>query len=340
MRKNLKFVLAAASLLAALGLASCSNNDDGDSKTATTTSVTTKTVKTQTFKIGNDEYSYTTTDGKADTKKGVTVSDDGSITITKDDGSSVRVSKDGKTLTYTDKDGKTYTGTVSADSSAPTTLTGEGGATVTATSETKTSETKTETNTALSGNKYYNSIIKYENADKYSADVNVLTFADSKSEVTMSQVKSKVKTGTIKENNELHTRSATYLVSGSKLTLKTDEGDLDFTISSDGKTISDSEKGEWTLFSGDVYAMTYAIPGKNPEATVIILGSDGKGSNISYRYEKGQQESKKYDFTHTISGKTATFTVPGLGEQSGTFSEDNKELKMTIKGNELTYKKL
>lgn len=86
--------------------------------------------------------------------------------------------------------------------------------------------------------------------------------------------------------------------------------------------------------------MTYAIPGKNPEAAVIILGSDGKGSNISYRYENGQQESKKYDFTYTISGKTATFTVPGLGEQSGTFSENNKELKMTIKGNELTYKKL
>ena len=333
MRKNLKFVLAAASLLAALGLASCSNNDDSDSKTATTTSVTTKTVKTQTFKIGNDEYSYTTTDGKADTKKGVTVSDDGSITITKDDSSSVKVSKDGKTLTYTDKDGKTYTGTLSADSSSPTTLTGEGGATVTATSE-------TETKTALSGNKYYNSIIKYENTEKYSADINVLTFADSKSEVTMSQVKSKVKTGTIKENNELHTRSATYLVSDSKLTLKTDEGDLDFTISSDGKTISDSENGKWTLFSGDVYAMTYAIPGKNPEAAVIILGSDGKGSNISYRYENGQQESKKYDFTYTISGKTATFTVPGLGEQSGTFSENNKELKMTIKGNELTYKKL
>lgn len=89
--------------------------------------------------------------------------------------------------------------------------------------------------------------------------------------------------------HELHSQSAAYSLSGSKLTLKTDEGDLDFTISSAGKTISESEKS---------------------------------------------------DFTYTILGNTVTFTVSGLGEQSGTFSEDKEELKMTIKGNELTYKKL
>ena len=119
------------------GFASCSNDSSNDS--TATPAATTKTVKTNTVKIGDTEYVYKTTDGTPEKSDTVTVADDGSITVKASDGSKVTISKDGKTITYTDKNGTAYTGETGGET---ITLKSSDGKEVSATSKT---ETKTET---------------------------------------------------------------------------------------------------------------------------------------------------------------------------------------------------
>ncbi|MCI6258793.1 MAG: hypothetical protein MR694_06780 [Spirochaetia bacterium] len=79
-------------------------------------------------------------DGTSQNSDGVTISDDGTITITADDGSKLTIK--GTSITYTTSDGETYSGTSSDSSDSESiVLTGDSGE-ITATSK---SETKTET---------------------------------------------------------------------------------------------------------------------------------------------------------------------------------------------------
>ena len=135
--------LLAAGLLAlgTFSFVSCSNGG-GESSDTNNTPVTKKvtTTTTTTITIKGTDYTYTTVDGTPQTSDSITVSDDGTITITADDESKLTIK--GTSITYTTSDGKTYSGTSSDSSDIDSiVLTGDG-ENLTATSE---SETKTET---------------------------------------------------------------------------------------------------------------------------------------------------------------------------------------------------
>ena len=143
MKKVSKLTALLAAGLLALGtfsFVSCSNGS-GESSDTNNTPVTKKvTTTTTTITIGGTNYTYTTVDGTSQNSDGVTISDDGTITITADDGNKLTIK--GTSIIYETSDGKTYSGT-SSDSldSESIVLTGDSGE-ITATSK---SETKTET---------------------------------------------------------------------------------------------------------------------------------------------------------------------------------------------------
>lgn len=142
MKKFFKLCLVVAALATMFGFASCSNDSSNDSTAPAATKEV--SVKTRTVKIGDTEYSYTETDGKADATDKVKVGEDGSITVTVADGSKVTISKDGKTITYTDKNGKVYTGQLGGES---ITLKSSDGTEVTASAAEKTEKKTVPTTT-------------------------------------------------------------------------------------------------------------------------------------------------------------------------------------------------
>ena len=144
MKKVSKLTALLAAGLLALGtfsFVSCSNGSGESSDTNNTPVTKEVTTTTTTITIGGKDYTYTTVDGTSQNSDGVTISDDGTITITADDGSKLTIK--GTSITYTTSDGETYSGTSSDSSDSESiTLTGDSGEKITATSE---SETKTET---------------------------------------------------------------------------------------------------------------------------------------------------------------------------------------------------
>ena len=143
MKKVSKLTALLAAGLLALGtfsFVSCSNGSGESSDTNNTPVTKEVTTTTTTITIGGTDYTYTIVDGTPQNSDGITISDDGTITITADDGSELTIK--GTSITYTTSDGKTYSGTSSDSSDSESiTLTGDSGE-ITATSK---SETKTET---------------------------------------------------------------------------------------------------------------------------------------------------------------------------------------------------
>ena len=143
MKKVSKLTALLAAGLLALGtfsFVSCSNGSGESSDTNNTTVTKKVTTTTTTITIDGTDYTYTIVDGTPQNSDGITISDDGTITITADDGSELTIK--GTSITYTTSDGKTYSGTSSDSSDSESiTLTGDSGE-ITATSK---SETKTET---------------------------------------------------------------------------------------------------------------------------------------------------------------------------------------------------
>lgn len=143
MKKVSKLTALLAAGLLALGtfsFVSCSNGSGESSDTNNPTVTKKVTTTTTTITIDGTNYTYTTVDGTSQNSDGVTISDDGTITITADDGSNLTIK--GTSITYTTSDGKIYSGTSSDSSDSESiTLKGDSGET-TATSK---SETKTET---------------------------------------------------------------------------------------------------------------------------------------------------------------------------------------------------
>ncbi|MDY5684372.1 MAG: hypothetical protein SPG48_12585 [Treponema sp.] len=144
MKKVSKLTALLAAGLLALGtfsFVSCSNGSGESSDTNNTPVTKEVTTTTTTITISGKDYTYTTVDGTSQNSDGVTISDDGTITITADDGSKLTIK--GTSITYTTSDGKIYSGTSSDSSDSESiVLKGDAGEPITATSK---SETKTET---------------------------------------------------------------------------------------------------------------------------------------------------------------------------------------------------
>ena len=108
-----KFFVLLGTLAVAALFFSCANSSDGNSAALLGLQNTaTKTTVSKTIKIGGVEYSYTIVDGQPQASGGVSVAEDGTVTITAADGSKVAVK--GETITYTTADSKVYVGSGSS----------------------------------------------------------------------------------------------------------------------------------------------------------------------------------------------------------------------------------
>ena len=310
MKKVSKLTALLAAGLLALGtfsFVSCSNGSGESSDTNNTPVTKEVTTTTTTITIGGKNYTYTTVDGTSQNSDGVTISDDGTITITADDGSKLTIK--GTSITYTTSDGKTYSGTSSDSSDSESiTLTGDSGE-ITATSK---SETKTETvssgsssEISVSGNTY----VAYTLSDS-KAQIHSISFSsDSVELVKLTSKDSK--------DNEFAPWTCSYTVSGSDLLV---DGEKFAVINSNG-TITDTEGCSYTKYSGDVYAKTDYNSSKSKTVVEIVnLGSDGKGSFVEKIHKNGtDSDGDSFDFTYTKSGSSVTITVSSLSA-SGTIS--------------------
>ena len=297
MKKFLKLCLAVAALATMFGFASCSNDSSNDS-----TATTTKTVKTNTVKIGDTEYVYKTTDGTPEKSDTVTVADDGSITVKASDGSKVTISKDGKTITYTDKNGTSYTGETGGET---ITLKSSDGKEISATSKT---ETKTETVAAPAATPA--AANAFAGKTFISEERKVIFVFGSNGKVIFAQNKEKIFT-------------ETYTVTGN---------DFTFTVAGQNK-ISGSLSGT-TLTAGDAThgngtfaqaAGTNGFAGKSfmtsdgskilafVSDTKVVLGAN-KGNFHSINYTVSGSKATGDGFEATLSDKTLTVKTTNHGE--------------------------
>lgn len=151
-----------------------------------------------------------------------------------------------------------------------------------------------------------------------------------------------IKNGTVKENKKLSGENCTYSVSGSTATIATSEGNASFTLSSDGKKLTNNE-GNLTLADGTVYAYIDANVSSKSKANVqiIVLGSGGKGKFTEKSSKNGTNTTKEnFDFTYTLSGSNFSLKV-GSDTATGTLSSDKKKLTIDFGDEGLTeYTKL
>ena len=278
--------LLAAGLLAlgTFSFVSCSNGSGESSDTNNTPVTKEVTTTTTTITIGGTDYTYTTVDGTSQNSDGVTISDDGTITITADDGSKLTIK--GTSITYTTSDGKTYSGTSSDSSDSESiTLTGDSGA-ITATSK---SETKTETVSSDS---------------ERSGTVRELTFTD------------------------LEGKIFNYKDDGEDRWYKFEDGKV---YKSSDKTYWNDDTSGWeekgksvALLNGTQYSV---VGGKQPRTS---------GSGLYATFSGTFTEAGKSVTLSVTLKNNGTCTMTDSEETgSGTFTNDNGLLEMTIEGEKM-----
>ena len=292
MKKLSKLTALLAAGLLALGtfsFVSCSNDDDESSDTNNTPVTKEVTTTTNTITINGTDYIYTTVNGTPQTSDSVTVSDDGTITITADDGSTLTIK--GTSITYTTSDEKTYSGT-SSDSSGSESivLTGDSRE-ITATSE---SETKTET-------------VSSDSAD--SGTVKELSFTDLEGKIFNYK----------KDNGD----DRWYKFEGGKVYKATS---LEYQDWSDDTSDWEEDGKSVALLNGTQYSV---VEGKLPRTS-------GSGLYATFS-ETFTEDGESFTFSMTLKNDgTITMTDP-KETVSGTFTNNNGLLAMTIEGKKTLY---
>lgn len=188
----------------------------------------------------------------------------------------------------------------------------------------------TTTQNTFVGKTFFSYVLKtnYSSASSNKAEAVVTTLSfSSESEVKQTQIRSLVQNGTVKENKKLSGETCTYSVSGSTATIATSEGNANFTLSSDGRKLTNAE-GNATLANGTVYAYTEASVGSNAKANAqfIVLGSNGNGHFTEKSSKNGTNKTEEdFDFTYTLSGSNFSLRL-GSNTATGTLSSDKKRL--------------
>ncbi|GEM_PF-1802537 len=225
------------------------------------------------------------------------------------------------------------TSSTGSGSGSGNTSTGSGsgsGSTGSGSGNTSTGSGSTTTQNAFVGKTFFSYVLKtnYSSASSNKAEAAVTTLSfSSESEVKQTQIRSLVQNGTVKENKKLSGETCTYSVSGSTATIATSEGNANFTLSSDGRKLTNAE-GNATLANGTVYAYTEASVGSNAKANAqfIVLGSNGNGHFTEKSSKNGTNKTEEdFDFTYTLSGSNFSLRL-GSNTATGTLSSDKKRL--------------
>ena len=310
MRKFAKISAVLAAMVLALAFAGCnsSSDDDDDAKPI------------QTFVLSGEDVTLyddgtfisKTSDGK--TSKGTYTKADGKIVIKDSEGKSIEAksTSDGKVdttkpVTLKDKDGNEKT----AEVKEKDTETNKGNGT----SSTKTNEDdgSSSTKNILAGKTYYS--IDFEEKEytselinKAKIRVSMFAFDSNGQKVKYTELAYDFKNGAVEENkdNIIESDVLDYSVSGSSLTIKAPEGvgeDLIATIKSDGSIDGMKE------LKGNLYAFAEAnVDNKRIRAKAHIVIVNGASCTYEeHTYQSDLNQEDPWTLNGTVSGSTLKF---------------------------------
>ena len=329
MRKFAKISAVLAAMVFALAFASCKSDDDDDDDAKPIQAIVINGDVVTLYDDGT--VIIKASDGT--TSNGTYTKADGKIVIKDSEGKSIEAksTSDGKVdttkpVTLKDKDGNEKT----AEVKEKDTETNKGNGT----SSTKTNEDdgSSSTKNILAGKTYYS--IDFEKKEYTSETINrakicisMLAFDSNGQKVKYTELKYDFKNGAVEENkdNIIESDVLDYSVSGSSLTIKAPEGvgeDLIATIKSDGSIDGMKE------LKGNLYAFAKAkADSKELLAVAYIITVDGTACNLEQQYA---DDEEPYVLKGTVSGSNLKFTDERKDGQTvtvfGTVSD--KEIKM------------
>ena len=324
MRKFAKISAVLAAMVLALAFAGCKSDDDDDDDAKPIQAIVINGDVVTLYDDGT--IIIKASDGT--TSNGTYTKADGKIVIKDSEGNSIEAksTSDGKVdttkpVTLKDKDGNEKT----AEVKEKDTETNKGNGT----SSTKTNEDdgSSSTKNILAGKTYYS--IDFEKVDYTSESnneakirVGMFAFDSNGQKVKFTGLKYNFKNGAVDENkdNIIESDELNYSVSGSTLTIK-ELGNLIATIKSDGSIDGMKE------LKGNLYAFAKAkADSKELLAVAYIITVDGTACNLEQQYHN----EEPFVLEGTVSGSTLKFTAEGKDGQtrtvSGTLSD--KEIKM------------
>ena len=327
MRKFAKISAVLAAMVLALAFAGCKSDDDDDDDAKPIQAIVINGDVVTLYDDGT--VIIKASDGT--TSNGTYTKADGKIVIKDSEGKSIEAksTSDGKVdttkpVTLKDKDGNEKT----AEVKEKDTETNKGNGT----SSTKTNEDdgSSSTKNILAGKTYYS--IDFEKKEytselinKAKIRVSMFAFDSNGQKVKFTGLKYNFKNGAVEENkdNIIESDVLDYSVSGSTLTIKElgNGEDLIATINSDGSIDGMKE------LKGNLYAFAKAeADSKELLAVAYIITVDGTACNLEQQYAN----EEPFVLKGTVSGSTLKFTAEGKDGQTRTVSGtvSDKEIKM------------
>ena len=307
MRKFAKISAVLAAMVFALAFAGCKSDDDDDDDAKPIQAIVINGDVVTLYDDGT--VIIKASDGT--TSNGTYTKADGKIVIKDSEGKSIEAksTSDGKVdttkpVTLKDKDGNEKT----AEVKEKDTETNKGNGT----SSTKTNEDdgSSSTKNILAGKTYYS--IDFEEKEYTSelinkAKIRVIMFAfDSNGQkVKFSGLKYNFKNGVVEKNNDIGSDEFNYSVSGSTLTIKElgNGEDLIATIKSDGSIDGMKE------FKGNLYAFAEAnVDNKRIRAKAHIVIVNGASCTYEeHIYQSNLNQEDPWTLNGTVSGSTLKF---------------------------------
>ena len=312
MRKFAKISAVLAAMVFALAFAGCKSDDDDDDDAKPIQAIVINGDVVTLYDDGT--VIIKASDGT--TSNGTYTKADGKIVIKDSEGKSIEAksTSDGKVdttkpVTLKDKDGNEKT----AEVKEKDTETNKGNGT----SSTKTNEDdgSSSTKNILAGKTYYS--IDFEKKEYTSelinkAKIRVIMFAfDSNGQkVKFSGLKYNFKNGVVEKNNDIGSDEFNYSVSGSTLTIKElgNGEDLIATINSDG-SIKDNEGSVMKELKGNLYAFAEAnVDNKRIRAKAHIVIVNGASCTYEeHIYQSNLNQEDPWTLNGTVSGSTLKF---------------------------------
>ena len=342
MRKFAKISAVLAAMVLALAFAGCKSDDDDDAKPIQAIVINGDVVTLY------DDGTVIIKASDGTTSNGTYTKADGKIVIKDSKGNTTEAksTSDGKVdttkpVTLKDKDGNEKT----AEVKEKDTETNKGNGT----SSTKTNEDdgSSSTKNILAGKTYYS--IDFEEKEYTSATVNrakicisMVAFDSNGQKVKWTELKYDFKNGAVKKNEIMGPDEFNYSVSGSSLTVGGNNDPLIGTINSDGSI--NAEGSVMKEFKGNLYAFAEAEANeKRLLAKAHIAIVDGTVCTCESRTFKSNAnpQEKTETVKGTVSGTNLTFTFTEDGEtETASGSLSDKEIVIYDPEGNLTLKRM
>ena len=332
MRKFAKISAVLAAMVLALAFAGCKSDDDDDDDAKPIQAIVINGDVVTLYDDGT--VIIKASDGT--TSNGTYTKADGKIVIKDSEGKSIEAksTSDGKVdttkpVTLKDKDGNEKT----AEVKEKDTETNKGNGT----SSTKTNEDdgSSSTKNILAGKTYYS--IDFEEKEYTSATVNrakicisMVAFDSNGQKVKWTELKYDFKNGAVKKNEIIGPDEFNYSVSGSSLTVGGNNDPLIGTINSDGSI--NAEGSVMKEFKGNLYAFAEAEANEKrllAKAHIAIVdGTVCTCESRTFKSNANPQEDSEV-VNGTVSGNTLTFIFEEDGE-TGTASGSLSDKEIVI----------